>query len=413
MRYTPSPNLLDWVSSTLRWLILFGLTISLAISGSLSPAVEITLLVSATWSLLLTVLAALAPFTSLAPLTSVASFGRRFAWRSYVIVGVDALLSGLLFYFSGGLGGSCEWAGLLPVASAALYFLVRGAVVASLAFTLIQAAISLTEGDITMVALALVPLGLFYLVFGLLLGYVSSLMRGIIEQRQEEVLAARREVARAERERIRSLYKLISALGATLNYQRVLDTAMDIGHSTLAITDGGSEHMVSAVLMYSQDEAKNTELKVGSARRFTAADMRIVLPGREGLLGRSIDQGTAQLGKGLAKDTELSRIVALRKCRVSYCIPLRTGLDTYGVLLFAHPRRGVFHRRAVRDPGYHWRAGSHGLAERPPVPGPGAGKRAHYRDPGRRRARSWRATCMTAPPNRWLRWRCASILPAA
>ncbi len=167
-------------------------------------------------------------------------------------------------------------------------------------------------------------------------------MHGFIDQAQEETNAARREVAQSERERIRSLYKLISALGATLNYQRVLDTAMDIGYSTLAITDGGSEHMVSAVLMYSQDEAKNTELKVGSARRFTAADMRIALPGREGLLGRSIDQGTAQLGKGLAKDAELSRIVALRKCRVSYCIPLRTGLDTYGVLLFAHPDEEFF-----------------------------------------------------------------------
>ena len=134
---------------------------------------------------------------------------------------------------------------------------------------------------------------------------------------------------------------------------------MDIGYSTLAITDGGSEHMVSVVLMYSQDEAKNTELKVGSARRFTAADMRIVLPGREGLLGRSIDQGTAQLGKGLAKDTELSRIVALRKCRVSYCIPLRTGLGYLWRVAVCPPGRGVFHRRAVRDPGYHWRPGSH------------------------------------------------------
>ena len=107
--------------------------------------------------------------------------------------------------------------------------------------------------------------------------------------------------------------------------------------------------MVSAVLMYSQDEAKNTELRVGSARRFTAADMRIVLPGREGLLGRSIDQGTAQSGKGLAKDTELSRIVALRKCRVSYCIPLRTGLDTYGVLLFAHPDEEISQTSGARS----------------------------------------------------------------
>jgi signal transduction histidine kinase len=336
MRYPPSPNLLDWVSSTLRWLILFGLTISLATGGILSLEVEIILLISAAWSLCLTALAVI---------------NRRFVGQSYVTVGVDALIAGLLFTFSGGLGGSCAWAGLLPVASAAMYFHERGAAIASLAFTLVQAAISLAQSNLTTVALALVPLGLFYLLFGLLLGYFSGRMRGFLEKAQEEALASRREVARAERERIRSLYKLISALGATLNYQRVLDTAMDIGYSTLAITDGGSEHMVSAVLLYSQDEAKNTELKVGSARRFTAADMRISLPGKDGLVGRSIDQGTAQMGKGLAKDAELSRIVALRKCRASYCIPLRTGLDTYGVLLFAHPDEDFFtsERREILD----------------------------------------------------------------
>jgi signal transduction histidine kinase len=324
MRFPASPNLLDWVSSSLRWLILFGLTISLANSGALSLEVEVTLLVAAAWSLALTILAAL---------------DWRFAGLRYATVGGDALLAALLFFFSGWTIG---WAGLLPVASAAIFFYMRGAAVTSLVFVLIQAAISFLDNDLRTVTLALVPMGLFYLSFGLLLGYFSGRMHAVISQAQEETKAARREVAQAERERIRSLYKLISALGATLNYQRVLDTAMDIGYSTLAITDGGSEHMVSAVLMYSQDEAKNTELKVGSARRFTAADMRIALPGREGLIGRSIDQGTAQLGKGLTKDAELSRVVALRKCRVSYCIPLRTGLDTYGVLLFAHPDEGFF-----------------------------------------------------------------------
>ncbi len=324
MRYPASPNLLDWVSSSLRWLILFGLTISLANSGALSLEMEVTLLVAAAWSLGLTVLAAL---------------DRRFAGQRYATVSGDALLAGVLFFFGGWTVG---WAGLLPVASAAIFFYMRGAAVTSVIFVLIQAAISLLDNDLRTVTLALVPMGLLYLSFGLLLGYFSGRMHAFIDQAQEERKTARREVAQAERERIRSLYKLISALGATLNYQRVLDTAMDIGYSTLAITDGGSEHMVSAVLMYSQGEAKNTELKVGSARRFTAADMRIALPGREGLLGRSIDQGTAQLGKGLAKDAELSRIVALRKCRVSYCIPLRTGLDTYGVLLFAHPDEAFF-----------------------------------------------------------------------
>ncbi len=92
MRYPASPNLLDWVSSSLRWLILFGLTISLANSGALSLEVEVTLLVAAAWSLGLTVLVA---------------FDRRFAGQRYAIVGGDALFAGLLFLFrwlDGGLG---------------------------------------------------------------------------------------------------------------------------------------------------------------------------------------------------------------------------------------------------------------------------------------------------------------------
>jgi signal transduction histidine kinase len=333
MRYPASPNLLDWVSSSLRWLILFGLTISLATSGDISLEAEITLLLAAAWSLCLTVLAAL---------------GRRFPWQRAVTVGVDALLAALLFYFC---GWTSIWVGVLPVASAAMYFQWRGGAIAALAFTLVQAALALAKSPATAVALGLAPLVVFYLLFGLLLGYLSGRMRGFLTKVQEEALASRREVARLERERIRSLYKLISALGATLNYQRVLDTAMDIGYSTLAIADGGSEHMVSAVLLYSQDENKITELKVGSARRFTAADMRISLPGKDGLIGRSIDQGVAQMGKGLAKDAELSRIVALRTCRSGYCIPLRTGLDTYGVLLFAHPDEEFFtpERREILD----------------------------------------------------------------
>ena len=39
---------------------------------------------------------------------------------------------------------------------------------------------------------------------------------------------------------------------------------------------------------------------------------------------------------------ELSCIIALQKCRVAYCIPLRSGLNVYGVMLFAHPDPNFF-----------------------------------------------------------------------
>ena len=44
-------------------------------------------------------------------------------------------------------------------------------------------------------------------------------------------------------------------------------------------------------------------------------------------------------------------MIALRACPVAYCIPLRSGLDTYGVLLFAHPDEDFFtpDRREILD----------------------------------------------------------------
>jgi signal transduction histidine kinase len=195
------------------------------------------------------------------------------------------------------------------------------------------------------------PMLLVYLIFGLVLGTVAQRMLGDIQRAQRDQAAIRREAERTERERSRALYKLISALSATLNYQRVLETALDLGYSTLAGPNGSSEHMVSAVFLYVEGEARNTELRVGSARRFTPADMRITLPGREGLIGHAIDEGEPRLVKNIAKDAEIGRIVALRSCRAAYCIPLRMGLDTYGVLLFAHPDEDFFtnERRGILE----------------------------------------------------------------
>jgi signal transduction histidine kinase len=70
--------------------------------------------------------------------------------------------------------------------------------------------------------------------------------------------------------------------------------------------------------------------------------MRTVLPGASGLIGDVIESGSDMLTKDIPHDAELSRLIALRACRVAYCLPLRAGLDTYGVLLFAHPDPDFF-----------------------------------------------------------------------
>jgi len=70
--------------------------------------------------------------------------------------------------------------------------------------------------------------------------------------------------------------------------------------------------------------------------------MRVILPGNEGILGKSISDGESVLTQNVGYDPELGRIVALRSCTSAYCLPLRTGFSVYGVLLFAHPDTDYF-----------------------------------------------------------------------
>lgn len=84
------------------------------------------------------------------------------------------------------------------------------------------------------------------------------------------------------------------------------------------------------------------KLRVGSARRFTSADMRITFDGEEGILKHALDEGEPMVFKDIGYDPELGRVIALRNCTSGYCFPLRSGLNVYGVLLFAHPQPDYF-----------------------------------------------------------------------
>jgi signal transduction histidine kinase len=326
----------DWFSTSIRWFILIGSAIALGITGELSFQILVLLFAAALWNLGLSILAA---------------SGRRLVWHAYIIITFDFILSGLLLLFTGSASWMMVWIGLLPISSAAYFFGVRGGIIASALTVLMQGAISILFINPGRIPADLGVFLLVYLVYGSALGYTARRFIASSTSARRARASSQQEAERAERERNRALYRLISALSATLNYERVLETAMDLGYSTLATINGNSETMVSAVLLFAQAEPKRTELHFGSARRFTRVEVRNTLPGVEGLIGRTIDEGQPQLGKSIAKDAELGRIVTLRSCQSAYCIPLRMGLDTYGVLLFAHPEDDFFttERREILD----------------------------------------------------------------
>jgi len=322
----PSPNT-DWIVTTLRWLILLSIAISLSAGGQLTFPLTLLLLGAALWNTLLMILGAL---------------NRPLFAHPQVSVAIDLLVGYLLIFLSGGAVGQLVWAGLLPLISASIYLPRRAALIIVALNLLAQGFLAWILSptlSILMLQVASVPV---FFGLALLFSYLSRRINETLISIQQVQISARREIEQAEQERRRLVYNLVSALNSTLNYQRVLDTALDMSATALTALNAPADKLVSSVLLFIKNESNHTELHVGSARRFTPSDMRITLPGASGLIGHTIDEGEPQLSSNLVEDPELGRIITLRACRSAYCIPLRSGLDTYGVLLFAHPEAEFF-----------------------------------------------------------------------
>ncbi len=142
--------------------------------------------------------------------------------------------------------------------------------------------------------------------------------------------------------RIREIYQLLTNLTATLNYQRVLELALDTGIQAVSPPGEPDSQIAGAVLLFSQTDEGVSDLYVAAARRFTPPDLQQTFPAAKGLLREVVDEGGPMLASNPAQDPELGRIFGLHSCTSVYCIPLRQGIDTYGVILFAHPQEKFF-----------------------------------------------------------------------
>jgi len=142
--------------------------------------------------------------------------------------------------------------------------------------------------------------------------------------------------------KLSKLYKLLADLTSSLDYQLVLDKCLDAGSTALNITGQGTGKLVSAVLFFVEDGSNIPALRAATGRGLPRPDLNRKTPGLEGLLGKAIESGEPQLSRNLPKDPELSPYIGFRSCQSAYCIPLRVGLDIFGVLIFAHPEVRYF-----------------------------------------------------------------------
>ena len=319
MRKSDSPYLEDWLLVSLRWFVLFGVTVSILFGNqsSLAPIGLLGLL--AVWN---------------AGLSLIAVTNRRFWSHRAINLIIDVVVTALIFWLQGGMiFGPALWLIFLSVVSGALYFDFKGGFGAALVMALVEG-----SGIFLGTSPVEVGIGIFAtLGLGLSFGYISQRMIAEWRVVRKQRIASREKQSRGQNDRMRAIYDLTTALAATLSYKRVLDSALDLSVNALHVDDAESEdatpkddRLVSAVLLF-----KNEELIIGSARRFTNADMRATFPAKEGLLAKVIEEGEPAVVGRVASDPELGRLMGLQNCNSIYCFPMRSGFNVYGVLISA------------------------------------------------------------------------------
>jgi len=322
MQRFESPYVADWFAASVRWLVLVGLTLLLALRGQLGTNSFWALTLILIWNISMSVMAGLSV---------------RLHYHRQIVLCVDIVLASLFFWTQGGHPGSASgWVSLIPIATGAIYFELWGALISTVLFSLWQIFV-LRDSFSNGILLFITSSGILStLLFGAVSAFFGRYaIRRMRTSRRTRVSEEERR-RHLEAERLRAIYELTSTLTATLSYKRVLDSALDLGYNALNPNfdpdEAKDERLVSAIFLF-----KGNELRVGSARRFTNSDMRVGLPGNEGILKKIFDDGDAALTTDVGYDPELGRIVALRNCTSAYCFPLRSGFNVYGAMLFAHP----------------------------------------------------------------------------
>jgi signal transduction histidine kinase len=330
LRKYDTPYMADWFAISLRWVMLVGLIVSLGLGNKLGLSISWPLGLLVIWNL---------------AMTALAGMNVRMPYHRPISILADVVMAGAFYWIQGGLRGPAVWTGLLPILTGSIYFEMLGALFASLLFSVLMIYTGAqVEGDLPLAVTISVTLIILSLIFGFLGRRMIAHMRKnrALWQDTEEKKSA------MQAERMRAIYELTTTLSSTLSYKRVLESALNMSAAALNPDPEQllNDPLVGAVMLFN-----GGKLRVGSARRFTTADMRATFDAAEGVLKKTLDEGDPLFFKDIGYDPELGRVIALRNCTSGYCFPLRSGLNVYGVLLFAHPDPEYFttERRNLLD----------------------------------------------------------------
>lgn len=134
------------------------------------------------------------------------------------------------------------------------------------------------------------------------------------------------------RDQMRALYEVAYTLSTTANYENVLNAALSesrklVPHtSSLVLLSSGEPNTLFVAASYNLDDADRAA-KVVVAR---------------GTIGQLLRNGEATIVDDVSREPEAQQLRALASARAACLIPLRSGINTYGMMIFTGDRPDSF-----------------------------------------------------------------------
>ncbi|GAB4525123.1 MAG: hypothetical protein OHK0046_40560 [Anaerolineae bacterium] len=139
------------------------------------------------------------------------------------------------------------------------------------------------------------------------------------------------------RERARTISEMTNALIGTTKFDRILDAALDIGQ--ISLRKNAKRRLVGLVMLFrSFDEM----LYIANSRGVRIIDPDRIIPGKEGIVGQTLEECIPIIGTNPAEDPELRKLGIFKGIRSVLVIPLRAHYNNFGVLIFGSEEYNAF-----------------------------------------------------------------------
>jgi len=169
--------------------------------------------------------------------------------------------------------------------------------------------------------------------------YVWAVARGRYDYSNKralgEVINARADQLEEMEKRAQTITQMTNALTGTLNFQKILDAALDVG--LISVRQRNDQRVVSLVLLFRD----NDRLYVSDYRGLSFVEDNKSISGTEGAIAQALTEAQPVVIDDPAKDPEL-RELAMKNMRSIIIIPLRAHYDNYGVLIYGSEARKAF-----------------------------------------------------------------------